>query len=122
MRDAYTQLKPMPIPVPRERSISAIERRFPHIARELSALWQTGQIGPYLDSLLIDNRGGRKGFPADALDELMFLSGMRWHLLHQSDFLTDSPKTDRFSDRFSFAAENEADIRRSGSKGAWVLV
>lgn len=118
MRDHYTQLKPMPIPVPTEKARSAIEVRFPHIARALSTLWQTDQIGLYLDSLLIDTRGGRQGFPADVLDELMFLSGMRWHMLH----LEAKPIDFQKPDLFSFAAANEADIRRCGTTGAWVLV
>lgn len=117
MRDLYSLLKPMPVPVPAERTVSAIESRFPHIARELCALWQTDQIELYLDSLLIDDRGGRIGFPPDVLDELMFLSGMRWHLYHENARVADYQKPDVFS----FSAMNEADLRRAGSTKAWVL-
>lgn len=117
MRDLYALLTPMPVPVPAEKTISAIETRFPHIARELCALWKTDQIELYLDSLLIDNRGGRIGFPADVLDELMFLSGMRWHLYHQTGRVEDFQKPYVFS----FSAMNESDLRRAGSTRAWVL-
>jgi len=118
MKVHYTDLQPMPLPVPVEKARSAIETRFPHIARELSVLWQTDQIGGYLDNLLIDSRGDRQGFQADVLDELMFLSGMRWHLLHQESLPEDFQRLDHFS----FAASNEADIRRYATNGAWVLV
>lgn len=117
MRDLLNLLEPMPIPVPPGKAISAIESRFPHIARELCAHWKTDQIELYLDSLLIDNRGGRVGFPADVLDELMFLSGLRWHLYHQVGRVEDYQKPDVFS----YSAVNEADLRRAGSTRAWVL-
>lgn len=117
MRDLYSLLKPIPIPVPAEKAISAIETRFPHIARELCALWKTDRIEIYMDSLLIDDRGGRVGFPEDVLDELMFLSGMRWHIIHEADRVEDFQKPDVFS----FSAMNEADLRRAGSTRAWVL-
>lgn len=117
MRNQLNELGFTPVPVPPERSRSAIEARYPHIARELSALWQTGQIELYLDSLLIDTRGGRQGFPADVLDELMFLSGMRWHLNH-----TGKVQDFQKPDLFSFAATNEDDLRRCGTTGGWILV
>jgi len=117
MWDQIKELKPLPIPVPPEKARSAIEERFPHIARELCALWKTEQIELYLDDLLLDSRGGRQGFPAEVLDELMFLSGMRWHLRHQIGRVQDFQKPGVFS----FAAVNEADIPQSRSTKAWVL-
>lgn len=117
MRDLYSLLKPIPILESAEKTVSAIESRFPHIARELCTLWKTDQIEIYLDSLLIDDRGGRIGFPEDVLDELMFLSGMRWHLYHDAGRVEDFQKPDVFS----FSAMNEADLRRAGSTRAWVL-
>lgn len=117
MKDLYTLLKLMPAPVPGGKAVSAIESRFPHIARELCALWKTDRIEIYLDSLLIDDRGDRIGFPEDVLDELMFLSGLRWHLLHEKDSVVDLQKPDAFS----FSALNEADLRHAGSTRAWIL-
>ncbi len=117
MRDLFKLLDPMPKASPSGKDISAIESRFPHIARELCAHWKSDQIELYLDSLLIDNRGGRVGFPADVLDELMFLSGLRWHLSHQVGRVEDYQKPDMFT----YSAVNEADLRRAGSTRAWVL-
>lgn len=117
MWNQIEQLRPMAVPVPIHKSISAIEARFPHIARRLEALWQTPQIDLYMDSLLIDTRGSRQGFPPDVLDELMFLSGMLWHL--QTAGNTDDLQK---PDVFSFSASNEADMRRCGTTGAWVLL
>ena len=117
MWDQINQLKPMAVPVPLEKSRSAIEARFPHIARELVKQWHTSRIPLYMDSLLIDTRGDRQGFPADVLDELMFLSGMLWHLRHMG-VVEDFQKPDAFS----FAATNEAEFRRCGTSGSWILV
>lgn len=117
MWDQINQLKSMPVPVFVEKSRSAIETRFPHIARELTALWHTSQISLYLDSLLIDNRGDRQGFPEDVLDELMFLSGMLWHM-HHIGVVEDFQRPDVFS----FAATNEAEFLRCGTSGSWILV
>ncbi|MEW5769215.1 MAG: hypothetical protein AB1831_02510 [Pseudomonadota bacterium] len=100
------------------RPDSAIEVRFARIAGELSRRWQGGDIDDYLGSLLIDTRGGRQGFPADVLDELMFLSGLRWHMEHM-DIV---PQDDTRPDAFSFCATNESELRRCGTSGSWVLV
>lgn len=117
MWDQIKELKPMPIPVPADKVRCAIEERFPHIARELCALWETDRIELYLDDLLLDTRGGRQGFPVDVLDELMFLSGMRWHIRHETARVQDLLKPAVFT----FAAANEADIPQSRSSHAWVL-
>jgi len=117
MRDLLTLLEDRPLAVPAREAMSAIEFRFPHIARELCTLWKTNQIELYLDSLLIDNRGDRVGFPADVMDELMFLSGLRWHLCHQSGHVEDY----QTPDVFSFSALNQADLRKAGNTRAWIL-
>jgi hypothetical protein len=107
---------------PRERryesaasgSVSAIELRFPRIARELASRWEKWDIDAYLDHLLIDERGNRMGFPADVLEEIMFLAGIRWYLGHSNKFGSlESPR-----DEFSFCTD---DFRRCGTTGGWVL-
>lgn len=94
---------------------SAIERRFPRIARELSSRWSGRDIDNYLDSLLIDTRGHRMGFPAEVLEEIMFLAGIRWYL--GKDVIPETMESPR--DEFSFCAD---EFRRCGTNGSWVLV
>lgn len=94
----------------------AIERRFPHIVHELLKRWHSGDIDAYMDSLLIDTRGNRKGFPADVLDELIFLSGVLWHRNHANRDAMDQPH----AEEFSFCAWDDQP-RRCGTSGAWVL-
>ena len=96
---------------------SPLERHFARIANEIVSRWGTDRIEPYMNSLLIDTRGGRQGFPADVLDDLVCLSGMLWHLASRYDKVQDTLKLDTFS----FSAINEADMRRCGTSGAWVL-
>lgn len=50
-------------------------REFPHVLNKLAALWADDEAcGEYLESLLIDYRGGRQGFPRAALSELIALN------------------------------------------------
>lgn len=95
-------------------TISAIERLFPRIARELASRWKGMEIDTYLDSLLIDTRGNRMGFPSEVLEEIMFLAGIRWYLSKDAEPSTlESPR-----DEFSFCTD---EFRRCGTTGSWVL-
>ena len=48
-----------------------LRARFPRIANGLAAGWHDRDTTRrYLDDLLTDRRGGRRGFPADVLEEL----------------------------------------------------
>jgi len=58
----------------------ALMRRFPRIANQLAAVWsETPAVRSYLDSLLVDDRGHRQGFPPEVLRELLSL-----RLYHES--------------------------------------
>ncbi len=49
----------------------ALMREFPRIANLIAAAWEDlVQFEIYMDSLLTDKRGGRKGFPGDVIAEL----------------------------------------------------
>jgi hypothetical protein len=97
---------------------SAIERHFPRVADELVAKWRTGDVDPYLMSLLIDDRGDRLGFPSEVLDELVMLSGMRWHLGHGTSIPIEETRMEEF--HFGVTDWDPAQIHTL--KGAWVLV
>jgi len=60
--------------LPSEFRPIATGRAFPRIANMLASLWgKPAEFSNYLDDLFIDKRGGRQGFPADALAELYAL-------------------------------------------------
>ncbi|RPH44114.1 MAG: hypothetical protein EHM87_11600 [Burkholderiales bacterium] len=54
--------------------LRSLEDRFPHVLNQVSAEWDTPKAAlEVLDALLIDQRGGRQGFPDDALAALLAL-------------------------------------------------
>jgi hypothetical protein len=58
-------------------------REFPRIANLIAAAWEDlVQFEMYMDSLLTDKRGGRKGFPGDVIAELGALDIYR-HTVHE---------------------------------------
>ena len=53
---------------------TALLRQYARIANVLAATWDDPKaLSPYMDGLLRDNRGNRKGFPPDILSELLAL-------------------------------------------------
>ncbi len=96
--------------------VSAIETRFARIANELTSLWASKDIDRYIDSLLLDDRGDRIGFPIDVLDELMFLAGIRWHLNHLCGTLIENTHPEEFN-----YSGNRAELCGANA-GSWVLV
>lgn len=54
-----------------------LEREYERILIKIEALWDTSQIHDYFSDLLIDKRGGRKGFPADVLADIIRLRDER---------------------------------------------
>jgi hypothetical protein len=60
----------------------ALVAQYPRIANALCAAWREPQaFKDYMDELLIDRRGGRKGFPADVLRDLLALR-THFHTVH----------------------------------------
>ncbi len=53
--------------------LSALEEQFPHLVPEVVAFWRSATCYAHLESLLMDRRGGRKGFPADVHSDLALL-------------------------------------------------
>ena len=52
----------------------ALLRRFPRIANELARAWPDApSVAVSMDALLLDRRGGRRGFPVDVQSDLLVL-------------------------------------------------
>jgi len=51
-----------------------LEQHHDHVLRKVDELWDTPEIDDYLSDLLIDKRGGRKGFSPEATQALMATS------------------------------------------------
>lgn len=57
--------------LPADTSLDYTAENFPHIVNRMAALWDDARrLSDYIDKLMIDDRGGRAGFPFEALDEL----------------------------------------------------
>lgn len=100
-----------------QNALSALERRFSRIAQELATRWQRDDIDAYLDSLLLDDRGNRRGFPAEVLEELMLLSNLRWGLQHPSFSRAD----EGLVEQFSFHPVSRLDSRYCEPSHTWIL-
>ena len=65
----------------------ACARRFPRIVNSIADLWRrTRECEEYLDSLVIDLRGNRTGFPPDVAKELRALRSYYADLHPQRDY------------------------------------
>ncbi|BBP03928.1 hypothetical protein TPL01_27870 [Sulfuriferula plumbiphila] len=59
---------------------SHLENLFPRIAQALTEKWGTPDVETYLADLMIDNRGTRKGFPFEVVEELILIDTILWEL------------------------------------------
>jgi hypothetical protein len=60
--------------LPAEVQLPVLLQTLPRIANAIARLWQDDAgLRQYLDDLLTDNRGGRRGFPPDVQLELILL-------------------------------------------------
>lgn len=60
--------------LPPETVPQALARQFPRIVNRFALVWPDAVLTEsYFDSLMIDSRGGRKGFPPEVMDELIQL-------------------------------------------------
>lgn len=60
-------------------NMSMLERRYPHIVQGLQSSWTDPEATErFLKTILMDDRNGREGLPADVFEELMFISDLNW--------------------------------------------
>jgi hypothetical protein len=58
----------------KEARPQALARQYPRIANRFAELWASpAQCERYLDELLLDQRGGRQGFPPEVASEIVTL-------------------------------------------------
>jgi hypothetical protein len=72
----------IPVAPARVRSAEPIDARseieaYPHAVEGLAALWDDPACDAYLERLVVDSRGHRRGFPPPVMDELLFLVELR---------------------------------------------
>lgn len=89
---------------------SALEHSYPHIAAELARIWRQADVDSYLQQLIVEERLDREGFPWGVIEELMFLSDLRWTINHGAKVLQVAPRVDDYG----FASSDNAQT--------WVLM
>jgi hypothetical protein len=57
---------------------AAIEA-YPHLLQPLCTLWGHPEFDRYVNRLMVDDRGGRKGFSPEVVEELLFLAQLNHH-------------------------------------------
>jgi ankyrin repeat protein len=59
----------------------ALEEKFARIFNKIMGMWGNPELDVYLDGLMVDKRGGRKGFPMDVMNDILLLSRMHQQVL-----------------------------------------
>ena len=73
-----------------------LQVRYPRIANKLAAEWERVAVcESYLDSLITDKRGGRKGFPLQVAQEIAGLRDYYFRLHHKNLTPWDHVETGR---------------------------
>lgn len=63
--------------LPKDVRPMVLARRFPRIANRIAESWRlVARCEEYLDTLVVDRRGHRKGFPPEVAQELSNLKGL----------------------------------------------
>ena len=70
------QTTPAPAPALAPDAPCALERQFKRIADKIAEGWPSAECARYIDSLLVDSRGGRQGFPPEVISELFLLHAL----------------------------------------------
>ena len=63
-----------------------LEQRFPHILKRIIAYWGKPEMDDYLDSLMAPPQAGAKGFPQEAIFEIVEIQAV-----HRAMFRCESP-------------------------------
>jgi hypothetical protein len=53
--------------------LSELEKSFPHVVEQVVKTWGRQECLVYLESLMVDLRGDRRGFPFTAMGEILLL-------------------------------------------------
>ena len=80
------RIRPPPSPI---HATAALEK-IPHLMQRLLLMWHQPGCEEFLDKLLVDDRGNRRGFPSDVVDELLMLIDVNGMLGPQR--MADAPR------------------------------
>lgn len=68
---------PEPPPkIPKKLDVRSALEDMPRLCHTIVTIWGAKEIDDFLRKLIIDDRGGRQGFPPEMMEELLLLGGM----------------------------------------------
>lgn len=73
---------------------STLEQQFPHIAKQLCAVWPSEACALLINNLVVNrNRDARQGFPEDVIDDLLMLAAINELLVGRKMQFAPPPKS-----------------------------
>ena len=66
-----------------------IHPQFPHVAKAIELFWGYKEFPEYINKVLSDNKGTRKGFPIDVVSSLIILQSLHDQIF--PEFILDDP-------------------------------
>jgi ankyrin repeat protein len=58
-----------------------LESKFARVFNKIMSMWGNPELEAYLEDLMVDKRGGRQGFPMEAMNDILLLSRLHQQVL-----------------------------------------
>jgi hypothetical protein len=77
---------------------AALESKYSRVFNKIIAMWGTQQLEEHFNDLIVDKRGGRKGFPPDVAADIILLSRLHERLLMSAGMKQEPGSSDPWGD------------------------
>ena len=77
---------------------AALESKYSRVFNKIIAMWGTQGLEEHFNDLIVDKRGGRKGFPADVAADIILLSRLHERLLMSAGMKQEQTSGDPWGD------------------------
>ena len=77
---------------------AALEAKYSRVFGKIIAMWGTTQLEEHFNDLIVDKRGGRKGFPPDVAADIILLSRLHERLLMTAGMKQEQTPSDPWGD------------------------
>jgi ankyrin repeat protein len=77
---------------------AALEAKYSRVFNKIIGMWGTQELEEHFNDLIVDKRGGRKGFPADVAADIILLSRLHERLLMSAGMKHEQTSGDPWGD------------------------
>lgn len=77
---------------------AALEAKYSRVFNKIIGMWGTQELEEHFNDLIVDKRGGRKGFPADVAADIILLSRLHERLLLSAGMKQEQKSGDPWGD------------------------